>query len=101
MQLPKAVLDTSCLVALDAVGALPLLSFLFSCVLLPRAVREELLRRSDMEERLSTLFREFAFIAPCDEYDQVAVDTLFADRQVSGSKDRGEAEAIIQASQQG
>jgi len=86
---------------LDAVGALPLLSFLFSLVLLPKAVREELFRRRETEDRFGILLRELAFIVPCDDYDQAELDILFTGRSVRGTKDRGEAESIAQASKKG
>jgi predicted nucleic acid-binding protein len=98
MQKPEVVLDSSCILALDAISVLPKLAFLFSRVLLPKAVRRELFRRRATKNRIRTLLREYAFIARCDDYDQTAVDVLLAERRVRGQKDRGEAESVIQAS---
>ncbi len=98
MQKREAVIDSSCVIALDVLRALPLLSFLFSRVHLPKAVRTELFRRRATKDRLRSLLRDYAFLARCDSYDQGAVDVLLVERKVTGSKDRGEAESVIQAS---
>ena len=44
-------------------------------------------------------FTSFAFVQRCDRYDQTAVDMLLADRRAN--RDRGEAEAVVQASERG
>jgi predicted nucleic acid-binding protein len=44
MRKPKAVIDTCCVIALHAINAIRLLPFLYSRVLLPKAVRTELFR---------------------------------------------------------
>jgi len=100
MRKPEVVLDSSCILALDAISVLPLLASLFSRVLLPKAVRRELFRRRATKNRIRALLREYAFIAHCDDYDQTAVDVLLAERRVRGQKDRGEAESVVQASKQ-
>ena len=101
MRKPEVVIDSSCILALDAISALPLLAFLFSRVLLPKAVRRELFRRRATKNRIRALLHGYAFIAHCDDYDQTAVDVLLAERRVHGHKDRGEAESVIQASKRG
>ena len=94
-------IDSSCVVALQQLGLLPQLSFLFSKVLLPKAVREELSKRRATKDHLKTLFREYAFFQRCDDFDRGAVDLLLAERSRDGSQDRGEAEAVAQAAQIG
>jgi predicted nucleic acid-binding protein len=85
------------LIALDFLGLLPLMATLFATVLIPKAVRKELFRRRRMKDRIQSALRNYAFLQPCDEYDQGAADVLLIER----SGDRGEAEAIVQASQSG
>lgn len=99
MHKPEAVLDSSCVIALDLLDALPLLAFLFSRVLLPKGVRTELFRRRATKHRIRTLLRDYAFIGLCTGYDQGAVDVLLAERRARGTRDRGEAEAVVQASE--
>ena len=99
MQKHAAVIDTSCVIALDGLDAVPLLAFLFSRLWVPKAVRGELFRRRRMEDRIKTAFDNYAFVQPCNDYDQGAVDVLLAGRvRRLGKKDRGEAEAVVQAS---
>ena len=92
-----AVIDTSCVIALDAVSLIPRTSVMFSRLLLPKAVRRELFRRKNMKKRIQRLFRDLHFLAACDEYDQGVVDVLLSERRRQGLKDRGEAEAVAQA----
>jgi predicted nucleic acid-binding protein len=99
---PDAVIDASCVIALDALNLLPKLTWLFDRLLLPKAVRVELNRRRRTKDRLAVLRREYApFLVPCDKYDQGAVDTLVIERVRFGKKDRGEAEAVVQAAAEG
>lgn len=90
-------IDTSCVIALDALDLLPKLSFLFSRVLLPKGVRVELFRRRRTKDRLQALLRTYAFLEVCDQYDQGAVDVLLIERTRLLLEDRGEAEAVVQA----
>jgi predicted nucleic acid-binding protein len=99
---PFAVIDASSVIALDALNLLPELTWVFSRLLVPKAVRVELNRRWLTKDRLKTLQREYgSFLAPCDNYDQVAVDILLIWRTGLGKKDRGEAEAVLQAAAEG
>jgi predicted nucleic acid-binding protein len=98
---PVAVLDTSCVIALDALDLMPALAMLFSRVLIPKGVRTELFRRRRTKDRLVALLAEFAFPERCDDYDRGAVDVLLVERARRGNKDRGEAEAVVQAAQEG
>lgn len=93
----ESTIDTSCVIALDAIDLIPLLSFLFSRVWLPKAVRAELFRRRRTKDRLRALLDAYDFLQNCDEYDHGAVDVLLLEWTGQGKKDRGEAEAIVQA----
>jgi hypothetical protein len=79
----------------------PKLSFLFSIALVPKAVREDLFKRRATKDRLQGLFEAYAFFQRCDGYEQGAVDFLLAERTRQGAEDRGEVEAVVQASQVG
>lgn len=94
---PRCTIDTSCVIALDLVDLLPKLSFLFSAVLIPRAVRSELFRRRRTKDRIQALLRDYSFLQPCDEYDRGAADVLLVERAHQGVADRGETEAAVQA----
>jgi predicted nucleic acid-binding protein len=98
MRLPICTIDASNVIALDHLNLLPELSFLFSRVLLPSAVRRELFKRQETEDRLNAILASYAFVAPCDDYDKGAVDIL---RTTQGERDRGEAEAVVQAAKVG
>jgi predicted nucleic acid-binding protein len=80
---------------------LPQLSFLFSHVLVPKAVREELLKRRATKDRLQSFFSRYAFLERCDGYEKGTVDFLLAERARQGMRDRGEVEAVVQASEIG
>jgi predicted nucleic acid-binding protein len=97
----RGTIDSSCVVALDYLDLVPKLSFLFSIVLVPKAVRRELFKRRSAKERLRSLFDTYAFFQRCDDYDKGAVDFLLAERARLGAEDRGEVEAVVQASKVG
>lgn len=97
----RCTIDSSCVIALDHLNLVPMLSFLFSIVLVPKAVREELFKRRSAKDRLRSLFDAYAFFQRCDGYEQGAVDFLLAERKAQGAEDRGETEAVVQASQVG
>jgi predicted nucleic acid-binding protein len=97
----RCTIDTSCVIALDHAGLVPLLSVLFTSVLVPKTVREELFKRRVTKDRLQAIFENFAFFERCDGYDRGAVDILLLERDRHGTRDRGEAEAVVQASQFG
>lgn len=78
-----------------------MLSMLFSRVLVPKAVREELFKRRETKNRIQSVFENYAFFERCDNYDRVAVAFLLAERRRAGMRDRGEVEAVVQASQFG
>jgi predicted nucleic acid-binding protein len=94
-------IDSSCIIALDHLELLPQLSVLFSRVLVPKAVRNELSKLRATRDRLQSIFSTYGFFQRCDGYDQGTVDFLLAERARLGVKDRGEVEAVVQASQFG
>lgn len=114
MAKPAGVIDSSCVIALDALNLLPQLTYLFDRLLIPKAVRTEIYCQQITKDRIESLMREYAFIKECDEYDQGAVDQLLIERRFRGekerdgteqalqdNKDRGEVEAVVQATQLG
>jgi len=101
MRRPVCTIDTSSVIALDHIGLLPQLSWLFSRVLLPKAVRTELFRRRNMKDRVRAILRDYTFIEACDDYDKGAVDVLLIERGKLSVRNRGEAEAVVQAAQVG
>src|ERR1035441_3315852 len=101
MRALRCTIDSSCIIALDHLDLVPKLSFLFSVVLVPKAVQEELFKHEATEERLQAIFGSFAFFQHCDGYEQGTVDFLLAERDRQGAEDRGEVEAVVQASQVG
>jgi predicted nucleic acid-binding protein len=101
MRLPRCTIDSSCVIALDHLDLLPQLSFLFSRVLVPKAVREELLKQRSTKDRLRSLFDNYEFLERCDDYDRGTVHFLLAERHHQGKDDRGEVEAVVQAAQVG
>src|SRR5882672_7710612 len=101
MRATRCTIDSSCVIALNHLGLLPQLSLLFSRVLIPKAVREDLFKRRATKDRLQLMLKTYAFLERCDEYDRGAVIFLLAERTREGMKDRGEVEAVVQASQVG
>jgi predicted nucleic acid-binding protein len=101
MRARRCTIDSSCVIALDHLELVPQLSVLFSIVLVPKAVREDLFKRRATKDRLQFLFEAYAFFQRCDGYEQGTVDFLLAERTRQGAQDRGEVEAVVQASQFG
>src|ERR1039457_6966530 len=101
MRVPQCTIDSSCAIALDHLDLLPQLSLLFSRVLVPKAVREDLFKRRTTKDRLQGMFDSYVFLERCDDYDKGTVDFLLAERTRQGMKDRGEVEAVVQAAQLG
>src|SRR5438034_417494 len=99
MRRPICTIDASNVIALDHLRLLPQLSFLFSRILIPTAVRTELFRRRATKDRLQAILRSYNFVERCDKYDKGAVDLLLIERLARGIEDRGEAEAAVQASE--
>jgi len=84
MRVPRCTIDSSCVIALDHLDLLPQLSLLFSRVLVPKAVREELLKRRATKDRLRSFFNEYAFLERCDDYEKGTVDFLLAEKIPKG-----------------
>jgi len=101
MRPPTCTIDASCLIALDHLDLLPQLSLLYSRVLVPKAVRIELFRRRQTKDRLRAVFKWYAFVERCDDYDKASVDILLIERRRRRVKDRGEVEAVIQGAAAG
>jgi predicted nucleic acid-binding protein len=101
MRSRRCTIDSSCVIALDHLDLIPKLSFLFSIVLVPKAVREDLFKRRATKDRLQSLFEAYAFLQRCDGYEQGTVDILLAERTRLGAQDRAEVEAVVQASEVG
>ena len=101
MRAPRCTIDSSCVIALDHLDLLPQLSLLFSRVLVPKAVREDLFKRRATKNRLQFLFDSYAFLERCDGYEKGTVDFLLTERTREGMRDRGEAEAVVQAAEFG
>jgi len=101
MRARSCTIDSSCLIALDHLDLVPQLSLLFSIVLVPQRVRAEISKLRSARDRLQNLFNAYDFLRRCDGYDQGTVDFLLAERIRQGWQDRGEVEAVVQASQFG
>jgi predicted nucleic acid-binding protein len=101
MRVRRCTIDSSCIIALDHLDLIPQLSLLFSIVLVPKAVRIELFKERATKDRLQVLFETYGFLHRCDGYEQGAVAFLLAERNRLGTRDRGEVEAVVQASQFG
>ena len=101
MRRRRCTIDTSCLIALEVLGMIPSLSLLFEVVLVPRAVRREFYKRRSAKDQMRRLFRDFAFVRPCNEYDAATVQLHLIDRAQWDARDQGEAEAVVQAAQSG
>lgn len=101
MRAPRCTIDSSCVIALDHLDLLPQLSLLFDRVLVPKAVREDLFKRRTTKDRLRLLFDTYAFIERCDGYEKGTVEFLLSERARQGMRDRGEVEAVVQASEFG
>lgn len=63
MRARRCTIDSSCVIALDHLDLVPKLSFLFSIVLVPKAVREELLKHRAAKDRLQAVFDTYAFFS--------------------------------------
>lgn len=64
-------------------------------------MRQDLFKRRATKDSLRAILRDYAFVERCDEYDAGTVDFLLAERTRQGMRDRGEVEAVVQASQLG
>lgn len=101
MRAPRCTLDSSCLIALDHLNLISQLSFVFSNVLVPKGVREEVFKRRGTKDRVQLLFNTYNFFQRRDAYDRGTISFLLAERSRLGMRDRGEVEAVVQASEVG
>lgn len=101
MRPARCTIDSSCIISLDCLDLVPRLSSLFATVLLPRAVRAELFKRPRMKKRIRRLFNDHEFLQRCDGYEDVSLHLLLVQRKLQGTRDRGEAEAVLQAAEFG
>ena len=83
----RCTIDSSCVIALEHLNLLPQLSFLFSRVLVPKAVRMDLFKRRGTKDRIRSLFDTYAFFQRCDGYETGAVDFLLAERMLPDEDD--------------
>jgi hypothetical protein len=95
MRARSCTIDSSCVIALDHLDLLPQLSILFSFVLVPKAVRNDLFKRRVTKDRLQFLFDAYAFFQRCDGYEKGTVEFLLAERTLEGAQDHGEVEAVV------
>ena len=76
MRARRCTIDSSCVIVLDHLDLMPQLSLLFSIVLVPKAVRDDLFKRRATKDRLQFLFDTYAFFQRCDGYEKGTVDFL-------------------------
>jgi predicted nucleic acid-binding protein len=97
---PIATIDTTVLVSLQCAELLGAVSVLFDRILVPARVREELATKAERNVTALKAIEEFAIFEHCDEYDQTSVELLLQTRKhLKKGRDRGEAEAVIQAAE--
>lgn len=95
-----ATIDTSVLISLQSAELLGAVSVLFNKLLVPVSVRKELTDGGEKSSGALQAIDEFAIFERCDVYDQASVDFLLqARKQRKKGRDKGEAEAVIQAAQ--
>jgi predicted nucleic acid-binding protein len=95
-----ATIDASVLLSLQSAELLGAVSVLFNRLLVPVNVRKELTDGGERSFPALKAIDEFAIFERCDVYDRASVDFLLqARKQRKEGKDKGEAEAVIQAAQ--
>lgn len=101
-RVPVATIDTTVLLSLQSTGLLASLPVLFERILVPNSVRSELAARRLENEPALRALREYAIFEGCDDFDLSLVRLLLDTRaQAKAERDRGEAEAVVQAVQRG
>jgi predicted nucleic acid-binding protein len=99
---PVATIDTSALVSLHKAELLSAITVLFNRILIPAMVREELKNGGLATHGALVALTEFAIFEPCDDANPKLVEILLQTRRnLKRERDRGEAEAVIQAAQRG
>ena len=95
-----ATIDTSVLLSLQCTRMIGAVSVLFTRLLVPVAVRRELEADGARNHAALRALDEFRIFDACDDYDLASVEVLLQERKHRGiGRDRGEAEAVAQASQ--
>jgi predicted nucleic acid-binding protein len=95
-----ATIDTSVLVSLQSAQLLGAVSVLFDRLLVPAMVRKELEDGGENNRAALTAIDSFAIFEHCNDYDPSLVKTLLDTREfLREGRDRGEAEAVVQAAQ--
>jgi uncharacterized protein len=101
-RVPVATIDTNVLLSLQSTRLLASLPVLFERILVPSSVRSELTARPLENEPALRALREYAIFEGCDDFDFSLVKLLLDTRaQAKVERDRGEAEAVVQAVQRG
>lgn len=94
----SATIDTSVLCSLQSAQLLEKLSVLFNRILIPERVHKELSARPEANRPSLEAIEDLAFFHHCTDYDPLLVQWLLHTRKHrKEGKDRGEAEAVIQA----
>ena len=101
-----ATIDSSCLIALYHLNLLTELSFLFERIHIPKRVREEVSKKPALKSRLKRILRNLSLYRRCDVADPIRIELLLQERKRGRvirrpNADRGEAEAVIQATEIG
>jgi predicted nucleic acid-binding protein len=96
-----ATTGTSVLVSLQSAELLGAISVLFNRILVPSKVREELREGGEKNQAAIAAINNLALFEHCDQYDRQLVKLLLDTRKhLKQGRDEGEAEAVIQATQQ-
>lgn len=99
-----ATIDSSCLIALIHLNLLTEISILFDRVHIPKRVREEVSKKRIGKRTLKSALRRLSMYKRCDVADRARLEFLLQERKRQRvlrkpSADRGEAEAVIQATE--
>ena len=99
----STVIDTSCLIHLWKLDLISKLVIRFSRIYIPRYVEEEAGRKGRSKNRLKELIKNYyPFLQICDIGNPFDAQLLYdRQRNPDANIDRGEAEVIIQAREQG
>lgn len=93
-----AVVDTSVLISLQCTDTIGAATVLFDRLLIPVKVRAEVKAGGDRNHSMELALRSYAIFEDCNDFDPASVDFLLQDRAGAGKgRDRGEAEAVVQA----
>jgi len=97
---PIATIDTSVFLSLQCTGTIGNASVLFSRLLVPVAVRDEIEAGGERNAAAVQALADYALFEVCDDYDSASVEFLLQQRaQQAVGRNQGEAEAVAQAAQ--